>query len=175
MVNVQELKRKVCLVGDWGVGKTSLIRKFVFDQFNDRYLVTLGTKITKKRIKYKLTNNDIIDLNLIIWDVMGQKEFKKVQLTAYENTNGVFIVCDITRKDTLNSIKNWRRELFDVTGNIPMIILANKNDLRDQAKFTSEEVAEVANGLNALYYLTSAKTGENIEKAFMKMGIRMIE
>jgi small GTP-binding protein len=174
MVEIQELKTKICLIGDWGVGKTSLIRKFVFDQFDDKYLVTLGTKVSKKRIKFKKNNGDIIDLNLLIWDVMGQQQFKKIQLLAYKNTDGVFIVCDITRKDTLTSIVKWYNEILKITGKIPIVILANKSDLVGQEKFSQDELAEVANRLQATYFYTSAKTGANIEPAFKKMGIKLI-
>lgn len=174
MVDIQELKSKICLIGDWGVGKTSLIRKFVFDQFDDKYLVTFGTKVTKKRIKFRKNNGNIIDLNLMIWDIMGQKEFKKVQVLAYKNTNGIFLVCDVTRRETLESIPEWRSEIYKITGNVPVIILANKSDLKEQNKVSTNDLAEMANKLQATYFYTSAKTGENVEIAFNKMGLKII-
>ena len=174
MVVVKDLKSKVCLVGDGGVGKTSLIRKFVFNQFDDKYHATFGTKISKKRLKYKKQNGDVIDLQLLIWDIMGQRDFKKVQLRAYDNTNGVFIVCDVTRKETLKSLATWLSDLVEVAGNVPIIILANKSDLRDQKKFSMNELAETANELKATFFFTSAKTGANVENAFKKMGTKLI-
>jgi small GTP-binding protein len=174
MVVITELKRKVCLIGDWGVGKTSLIRKYVFNQFDDKYIVTLGTKVSKKRIKFKITEEKIIDMNLMIWDIMGQENFKKIQLMAFKNANGAFIVCDITRRETLDNLSNWRSDIFKVTGEIPIIILANKSDLGDQAKFSSDDLAECAQKLKAPYFYTSAKTGENVESAFINIGKKLI-
>jgi len=175
MVTVHELKRKICLLGDWGVGKTSLIRKFVFDQFDDKYLTTFGTKVTKKRIQFKKTQEDIIDINLMIWDIMGQEEFKKVQLMSYKSANGALIVCDLTRRETLDRLKIWKSDLFSVTGEIPIIILGNKSDLIDNAQFTAVDLTKTAEKLSAQGFLTSAKTGDNVEKAFVYIGKKLID
>ncbi len=174
MVEIKELKRKICLIGDWGVGKTSLIRKFVLDQFDDKYIVTLGTKVTKKRIKFKKNNGDIIDLNLVIWDIMGQEEFKKIQKSAYRGAHAAFIVCDITRKETLDNLSRWRNEIFKIAGIIPIIILVNKADLRGQENFSLDELAKTALELKAKHYLTSAKNGQNVEAAFKAIGLKLI-
>ncbi len=175
MVTVKELKRKICLLGDWGVGKTSLIRKFVLDIFEDKYIVTLGTKVTKKRIKFKVGNGNIIDLNLVIWDVMGQEQFKKIQTSAYQGTHGAIIVCDITRRDTLENLARWRNMLFKITKNVPIIVLANKTDLKGQERFSLDELAMTAQKLNAKHFLTSAKTGQNVETAFKSIGMKLIK
>jgi small GTP-binding protein len=174
MVNIHELKRKICLLGDGGVGKTSLIRKFVFDQFEDKYISTLGTKVTKKRIKFKISADQIIDMNLLIWDIMGQEEFKKVQLMSYKNANGAILVCDITRKETLENLRTWISDLFGITGEIPIIVMANKSDLKEEAKFNNDDLARTAQGLAAPHYMTSAKTGENVEEAFIKIGKKLL-
>ena len=174
MVNVRELKRKIVLIGDWGVGKTSLIRKFVLDTFDDKYLVTFGTKVTKKRIKFIVDKDNITDMNLMIWDVMGQKEFKKVQTNAYRGTQGALIVCDITRAETLESIPKWKEEILEVTEKIPIIILANKVDLKDSCQVTTDDLIKVANELNVSSFFTSAKTGENVENAFQELGIKLM-
>ena len=173
MVTVSEIKRKIVLIGDWGVGKTSLIKKYVFDQFDDDYITTLGTKVTKKRIKYKISEEKIIDMNLMIWDVMGQKDFKKIQLMSFKNANGALIVCDITRAETLDSIINWRTDIFNVTGEIPIIILANKSDLKEETKFSEQELSEVTGKFHAPYFFTSAKTGENVVNAFITIGKKL--
>jgi small GTP-binding protein len=175
MVSITEIKRKICLIGDWGVGKTSLIKKFVLDQFDDKYLATFGTKVTKKRIKFRKDNDKIFDLYLMIWDVMGQKQFIKARKMAFSGTQGALIVCDISRLDTLKNVGNWKDELFKISKPVPIIILANKYDLKEEAKFNSEDLAEVANELHAPHYFTSAKTGENVEKAFRELGKKLIK
>ncbi len=175
MATISEIKQKLCMIGDWGVGKTSLIRKFVYNQFDDKYLVTFGTKVSKKRIKYKVDKENIVDMNLIIWDIMGQKEFKRVQLNAYKSANGAFIICDVTRNDTLFNIYTWQSDLYEVTGEIPIVILANKADLRGQEKFSEDDLRKVANDINAPYFFTSAKTGDNVEDAFTNLGLKLIK
>jgi small GTP-binding protein len=173
MVTISEVKRKIVLIGDWGVGKTSLIKKYVFDQFDDDYITTLGTKVTKKRIKYKISEEKVIDMNLMIWDVMGQKDFSKIQKMSFKNANGALIVCDVTRNETLESIYTWRSDLFEVTGEIPLVILANKSDLIDEAKFSDKELSEVTSKLNVPHFFTSAKTGENVNNAFITIGKKL--
>ena len=172
MVNITEVKRKICLIGDWRVGKSSLVKRFVLDQFDDEYLATLGIK---KRIKYDISNDKVIDLNLQIWDVMGQEDFKKAQMMAYRGARGVFIVCDVTRRETLASVDRWRAEIFDIAGEIPIVIVANKCDLKDKITFDTPDLEEVSKNLNAPYYLTSAKTGENVNDAFRKLGSEIIK
>lgn len=167
------IKYKICLLGDGGVGKTSLIRRFVLDQFDDKYLATFGTKISKKTIEIDKDNDEDINLHLMIWDVMGQKEFKKAQKHAYNNCNGALIVCDLTRYNTLESIESWCEDLFSVTDEVPIIILANKNDLHDQATFKEEDLEKISKKLNAPFLLTSAKTGNNVETAFLEIGKRI--
>ncbi len=174
MVSVTEIKRKLCIIGDWGVGKTSLIRRFVLDQFDDKYLMTIGCKVYKKRLKFQKDKDNIIDLKLVIWDIMGQKEFKMTQRLSFQGTNGTLIVCDVTRKNTLSSINQWREDLFKITEKIPIIILANKADLGDKAEFTIEDLEWVSKKIQAPYFFTSAKTGENVETAFREIGIKFI-
>jgi small GTP-binding protein len=174
MVTVKEVKRKICMIGDWGVGKTSLIRKFVLDQFDDKYIATFGTKVTKKRIKFKKGDDQIIDMNLMIWDIMGQKEFKKIQLNAYRGTHAALVVCDITRKDTLNNLTKWREDIVKISGEIPVIIMANKVDLKGEAEFSPNELSTVADEFQVPYFLTSAKTGLNVEAAFTELGKQLI-
>ena len=174
MVLVKKVKCKICLIGDWGVGKTSLIRKYVLDQYDDSYLTTLGTKASKKHIIYNNGGKKITNLTLQIWDVMGQKEFNKIQKLAFRGTQAAFIVCDITRKDTLDNLMTWKLEIFEIADDIPIIILANKYDLLDQAEFTLEDLNTVTKKLKADSFFTSAKTGENVENAFTELGSKLI-
>lgn len=173
MVLVDGVKRKICLLGDWGVGKTSLIKKFVLDQFDDTYLATFGSKVYKKNLIYNETNN-ITNLNLMIWDVMGQPEFKQMRTIAYSGSQGAMIVCDVTRKQSLYNLAFWQAELYSMTKEIPILILANKNDLQNQAAFSADDLNKVSRQLKAHCFFTSAKTGENVEAAFRKIGTKLI-
>jgi len=158
-----EVLKKICLLGDPAVGKTSLIQKFVFDKFEGKYLSTLGTNITQKDIHYIDKN---IKLKLMIWDLMGQKDFQQLITTAYRGASGALIVCDSTKKETFKHLNWWMSSLFNIIGQIPIIFIVNKNDLKDQIIVTPQDISEQSILFNAPFVATSAKTGENVEKAF---------
>jgi small GTP-binding protein len=166
----QLLKAKVCLVGEFGVGKTSLIRRFVLDEFDDRYLATIGAKITKKEIHLTHRRREI-GLQLTIWDIMGEKAFRDLLREAYfEGCHGFFALCDVTRSDTLFDLAGWIRSVRKVAGGVPFIVLANKIDLEERIVVTVEDVGQMARQYNAPFLMVSAKTGENVETAFQRLG-----
>ena len=168
------VKKKICLIGDPAVGKTSLIRKYVTDVFDDKYIGTLGTKVTKKRVLIEQPEINY-DLTLAIWDILGQKEFQRIQNMAYRGAKGVFLVCDLTRKDTLDNLQEWSNAIKQVTNEIPIVIVANKCDLENQA-YGEDEIRNVSKSLNnSPYIITSAKTGDNVNEAFYKMGEFVID
>lgn len=176
MTELKEISKKVLLLGDPSVGKTSLIRKFVYDKFDDKYISTLGTKVSRKRIYMIHPNNSDIkfELNLMIWDMMGQKEYRLFHQTAYQGAMGALIVCDTTRHETLENLPNWIEGLYNVTNKIPIVLIGNKMDLSSIRKFELEDLKNINNGSNMLALLTSAKTGENVETAFQSLGERII-
>lgn len=168
MSSEQKMKVKICLVGEGAVGKTCLIRKYIFDEFNDRYISTLGAKVTKKEIIVPdPKGNGSIEMDMTIWDIMGEKGFRELLREAYfHGAQGILAVCDVTRKDTLQELPEWISSVHKVTGEIPIHLLANKADLKDQIVLTEEDVAKVAKRYNSPYLFTSAKTGLNVEKGF---------
>jgi len=116
-------KFKICLIGDGAVGKTSLISRFVYDKFDDKYMLTLGTKTSLKKILMPLVGqNRTIDCQLNIWDIMGQKEFERLHKTFFRGAQGAIIVTDITRKETMESVEHWVLKLFAVAGEIPLVL-----------------------------------------------------
>ena len=93
------IKKKICLLGDAAVGKTSLIRRYVMDKYDDEYLSTLGTKVTKKEVEVIDDFNFVeFQLTFMLWDVLGQKEFKRIHQAAFQGTKGALIVCDLSRQ-----------------------------------------------------------------------------
>jgi small GTP-binding protein len=166
--NDYKMKVKICLVGDAGVGKTSLIRRYVLDMFDDNYITTLGTKVSKKRVVIKKDEKKI-DLTLSIWDVLGQEDFKNIQNMAFKGSKGLILVCDKTRLETLDNVTKWQERVMGIANNIPSIILVNKSDLEEQSNLTEENVKELATNLNMPYLFTSAKDGTNVIKAFYKI------
>ncbi|TMA07436.1 MAG: GTP-binding protein [Methanobacteriota archaeon] len=165
----QKMKVKICLVGEGAVGKTCLIRRFIQDQFDDRYISTLGAKVSKKEIKIDGPNGGS-DIDMTIWDIMGEKGFRELLKEAYfHGAQGVLAVCDVTRKQTLDDLADWVAAVVKVTGNVPIEFLANKADLKDQMDLTEADIRRTADSYHAPYVFTSAKTGQNVEDAFAKL------
>jgi small GTP-binding protein len=174
MNDAYQLKVKVCLAGDSSVGKTSLVRRYVMDMFDERYVSTLGTKISKKRINIKKADQNYF-LTLSIWDVLGQDKLKNIQAMAFEGAKGFFVVCDFTRKETLSNIKTWIARIKESAGEIPGLLLVNKCDQCDCFEMTEEDIRSIAEEFNLPYYMTSAKEGENVINPFFKLGNLIID
>jgi small GTP-binding protein len=167
----QLIKKKVVLLGDSSVGKTSLIRRYVIDEFHDSYIETIGTKISRKEIELTVNESEF-SLSLQIWDVLGQKAYSAVQSRAFVGMDGAILVADITRKETLDSLKSyWIPTLKKVVPIAPFVFLGNKMDLKNEGEFSLDEISDLAKELSGEVednvFLTSAKTGENVEKAFL--------
>ena len=168
-----EIKRKVVLLGDAAVGKTSLVRKFVYDVFDDKYIKTIGTKVTKKIMELRWNDVDV-KLNLIIWDVLGQQGFTRVQERAFMGSDGALLVCDLTRKKTLHSISSYWLPMLERVAGVPAVLLANKNDLPNW-EFDEKDLEQYSGNLGIPHLLTSAKTGDNVENGFHKLAELMFK
>ncbi|HIH01253.1 TPA: GTP-binding protein [Thermoplasmata archaeon] len=164
-------KLKICLIGDVGVGKTSLIRRYVLDVFDDKYIATIGTKVTKKDVRAKNPKSGSDEnVTLLIWDIMGQPSFREVLREAYfYGAQGAIAVCDVTSKESLTELRYWIKAMSATTGRIPIVFLGNKCDLKDEARVTVEDLEMFAKKNESSALLTSAKTGYNVEQAFGKL------
>jgi small GTP-binding protein len=175
-------KRKIVLLGDGAVGKTSLIRRFVINKYDDKYLCTVGTKVTEKDLIVIDKQGSRVSLKLMIWDFMGQKGFRKIEKSGLTGATGALIVYDVTRSDTLASIQDyWIPCLNEAAPNVPIIFLANKIDLRLNIEQNPDEATTIVDFENMLYrykatgYFTSALTGENVQSAFRGIGKMLIK
>lgn len=169
-VGSKHIKRKVLLLGDGAVGKTSLIRKFVTDKFDDKYIATIGTKVTKKQLELK-NKDEIIYLTLMIWDVLGQKGYRSVQSSSFKGADGVILVCDFTREETLRSLEEyWMPSIGDNLSKLGLVFVANKSDLAGQAQFSLDVLQKLASKYGSSAFSSSAKTGENVEELFLSLG-----
>ncbi|MFQ6106767.1 MAG: GTP-binding protein [Thermoplasmata archaeon] len=170
------MKMKVCLVGEPSVGKTSLVRRFVFNTFDPKYFSTIGTNIWKKKLNLvHPLNNSTLDVDMIVWDIMGQKQFRDLLRDAYFfGAKGVIVVCDSTRRETFDKLIHWVEAVTEVTGDIPKYLIANKMDLGKMA-FKESEMAEIAGTYDCPYQMTSAKTGELVEEVFSNLAERIVQ
>ncbi len=168
--------KKICLLGDAAVGKTSLIKKYVHDIFDDAYVATIGTKVTRKEMLIRKPDHDLeYHLKLTIWDILGSHTFTSVKATAYKGATGALLVCDVTRPETLLHTKNWVKTLTKEQGKLPMVLLVNKSDLEGKRSVSESEINNIAEKLDMDYWYTSAKTGQNVSLAFRNLGEMLIE
>ncbi len=172
----KRFKAKVCLVGEGAVGKTSLIRRFVLDQFSDDYIVTLGAKVTKKEVEISLPENGLrARVELLIWDVMGQPKFRELLEDVYfQGALGILAVADLTRRETLDALLEWIDRVDRVTSHAPVVLAVNKSDRKAEAQFGDAEMMRWAHAFEGEFLPTSAKTGENVEEAFGRLAIRIV-
>ncbi len=168
-----EFSIKLILTGDYKVGKTSLIKRFVDNLFQDSYISTIGVEISKKVIEI----GEKTSINFIIWDIGGQiKQMIPYRKRFYSGANACFIVIDRTRLEHQNSIKTWYDEIKNsVPNNISIVIVCNKSDLIDEIVVSEADIKKVADEYGFHYILTSAKTGENVNDVFSYIGYKFLE
>jgi small GTP-binding protein len=175
------IKKKIVMLGDSAVGKTSLIRRFVFDKFDDAYISTIGSKVTKKEMSISKDDKKT-DLRLMIWDILGREGYTATHSRTFAGVHGAILVCDMTRRETLKTLERyWIPLLFDVVEHVPLVFACNKNDLSDDSAFEQDDLIAIASRYNsgfkrelpadlATCFSTSAKTGDNVESAFESLG-----
>ncbi len=173
------MSKKVCLIGDFAVGKTSLVRRFIYDMFDDKYLSTIGVKVSRKSVYLPritgLGQAPITELAMMLWDLAGSEEFTQVRASYLRGTAGAVLVCDLTRPETLDSLPDYMNDLFSVSPGAQIILAANKDDLVDQRQVEQAQLESVAAKLGVPYYLTSAKTGTQVESLFNHLGQLLID
>ena len=162
-------QKKICLLGAFGVGKTSLVSRFVHSIFSDKYLTTIGVKIEKKSVPVDGTS-----VELVIWDIYGQDDFQKLQLSYLRGASGYLLVADGTRRATLDTAIEMHRLASEALGPVPFILAVNKADLRAQWEIADDAIEErVRAGWRIVQ--TSARTGGMVEGAFVALARGMLQ
>ncbi|MEC4983899.1 MAG: Rab family GTPase [Oscillatoria sp. PMC 1068.18] len=172
------ISKKICLVGDFSVGKTSLIRRFVDRQFSDKYLSTVGVKISRKSVEVPApegTENQ--QVQLIVWDIEGQTKFKAIAPSYLQGAKGAIIVADVTRLETIENLQERLDLFFSVCPKGLVVIALNKLDLVSEeeleAKFKLVQFTDQPQVIAA--HTTSAKTGKDVDEIFHKLTFNMLK
>ena len=150
---------KICVIGDFAVGKTSTTVRFVDNVFSDKYLTTVGVKIDTRTV----TTADG-ELKLVIWDVAGTDRFSTIEFAYTRGSAGFILVADGTRAATLDSALGLQADLTAAHGELPFVALLNKSDLSDQWQIDDDALTR-SQTAGVEWIRTSAKTGENVDKA----------
>ena len=164
---------KICIVGDSGAGKTTILHRYLSGRFKSKAEITIGSNFFVKYLKLPEVKNL---LTLQVWDLAGQDYFKWVRLAFYKSAKGIIYVFDLTRKYTLERLEVWKEEIEGQIGNCLSVLVGNKTDLiNPQAEFIlSEDIDKYCQILGTrAYFDTSAKLGTNIDDVFYRIATEM--
>lgn len=161
------IKKKVVMLGSWGVGKTSVVRQFVQQIFDEKYLSTLGVKIDKKRVS--VLDQDV---DLILWDIAGAEDNFSVPMHYVKGAAGYLLIIDGTRRASLDTALDLVNLVEKEIGQLPFVVVVNKSDL--EWEIDAAEIEAAFAGPDQLWFATSAKTGENVEAVFSAISERVI-
>jgi len=162
------LQKKVCMLGSFSVGKSSLVRRFIESIFDEQYHTTIGVKVDKK-----VVNANGEDLTLMLWDIYGEDVFQKMRMSYLRGMHGYLLVVDGTRRQTLDDALALNERVVSEIGKVPAVLALNKCDLADQWDIEpAQETQLTAAGWTL--ERTSAKTGDAVENAFSHLAQAML-
>lgn len=156
---MKTFQKKICLLGDFAVGKSSLVRRYVEGIFDEKYLTTVGVVVSRKSV---MKPDQIV--NLLIWDLAGGRDFTHTGYLA--GVSGAMLVCDLTRYNTLAAYRVYAQQVKGFNPKAEFVLLANKSDLAEARAISDEELQVLSLELCAPLFITSAKTGNMVEHAF---------
>ena len=164
------INKKICMIGDFSVGKTSLVSRYVKNIFSDKYLSTVGVKIDAKEIVIDGSTS----LKLMIWDIAGKDTFSTLDENYLRGSSGYLLVADGTRGQTYEAAIKLQAHMTERFGEIPFCMLVNKSDIKEEWQCADEEMNTIQKKGWPIFE-TSAKTGENVECAFSELGYKLLE
>ena len=162
------LKKKVCLLGAYAVGKTSLVRRFVHSIFSEKYHSTIGVKIDKKTVEV-----DGQQAHLLLWDIAGEEEYFSVPTSYIRGSDGYLLVVDGTRRNTLDQAIDLQQRAQSTIGDVPFVVVINKNDLVDEWELDEDVIVGLRQRTWSVLN-SSAKLGTGVEDAFNKLTREML-
>lgn len=165
---MNELTVKVCVIGEFAVGKTSSIQRFVHNVFSEKYLTTIGVKIDTKSLEV-----DSIRLKMVIWDIAGSEAGRHNYQTYLSGCGGLIVVADGTRQETIGQCESLLADVQTSFGQLPYVLLVNKLDLEHEWEVSSE-ILQRLRETHQDVFSTSAKTGSAVESAFVRLGDKIV-
>ena len=171
------IRLKICLLGEPGVGKTSLILRYVNNFFQNEYKATLAADFLQKRISSNEFPELSQEIDLIIWDLGGQRNYLVDKMTDYylQGSNGYILVYDLTNISSLKNLEIWNKRIQETCGDIPFIVVGNKSDLTEKIKVDDNNLKPLIKKYKTTFYKTSAKTGENLNKLFFELSKKILD
>ncbi|MFQ5833295.1 MAG: Rab family GTPase [Candidatus Thorarchaeota archaeon] len=170
-----EFKFRVVLLGEAAVGKTSLIRRFTENAFDEDYKQTIGTTFASKDVSVTDDEGDSRQIRLIIWDMGGQTTYRELRRQFMKGSSGAIIVYDVTRPETFMAMNNWFESFRETCPNAVVVVAANKVDLLDNRIVPVEPGLMLRDWFQADYYETSAKTGAAVTDVFAKLALLVLK
>ena len=162
------IQKKICMLGSFAVGKTSLVRRFIESIFSDTYQTTVGVKVDKKVVQL-----DGKEITLVLWDLYGNDDFQKIHWSYFRGASGYLLVADGTRPATMEKAVVMEERARQEIGSVPFLFVINKCDLVDEWDVDTElEARLVAKGWTILR--SSAKTGEGVDEAFCQLTRKIV-
>jgi len=162
------LKKKICLLGTFAVGKTSLVQRFVNDRFSDKYLTTIGISVSKKLMPpvHCGETGGTAQHTFLIWDIAGLEKFDPVVMNYFRGASGALAIADLTRPETVDELAAIGNKFLSVNPKAALVAIGNKLDLMNDRTDTFSDYKRLAADFGSELILTSAKTGERVEEAF---------
>lgn len=165
MANEYDYIFKLLMIGDSGVGKSSLMNRFSDNLFNETYINTIGVDFKIRTIEL---NGKVVKLQ--IWDTAGQERFRTIVSSYYRGAHGIMIVFDITDRDSFANVNMWIEEIKKyTTSHVKNILIGNKTDFENERQVNYADAKEYSDNNNMIYIETSAKTALNVEKSFFEL------
>ena len=156
------IQKKVCMVGLFGTGKTSLVQRFVHSRFSERYLTTVGVKIDRKEVDL-----DGAGITIVLWDLAGRDGHEDITASYLRGAHGILYVADGTRRETWDQLPELRALARDAAGDVPGVLALNKSDLAERWALARRDEEALARDWDLVR--TSAKTGDGVEEAFQRL------
>jgi len=167
------LSKKICLLGDFAVGKTSLMRRFLYHFFDDQYTSAIGVKVSRKSVAINV-GTGVVELAMLVWDLAGSEAFDQMRASYLRDASGAVLVCDLTRPETLTNLSGYVDAMRQVSPDARFVVAANKLDLIGERRIGEAELQQFARRVPAACFLASAKTGEAVDTLFQELGRSLV-